>query len=115
MDEYLGEWCQGAESKHATMVEQRNAPVLEGSQRMTDDEICTQVLGQRAGGWLNGIGNGYIAPTSSSSSSAASRAELDQARRVSKGGHRSPDVNDGNGETTAKRIDGYLESEDGCH
>ncbi|XP_057966041.1 uncharacterized protein LOC131156404 [Malania oleifera] len=32
----LGEWCDGAQSKHARMVELRDAPVEEGSQQMTN-------------------------------------------------------------------------------
>ncbi|XP_057955072.1 uncharacterized protein LOC131149045 [Malania oleifera] len=40
-----GEWCKGAQDRHARMVELRDAPISEGSPHMTDFEITSQVLG----------------------------------------------------------------------
>ncbi|KAA0056012.1 CACTA en-spm transposon protein [Cucumis melo var. makuwa] len=79
-DHYINRAFQAAEDAHNQMLELQSQPTLEGSQPLSEDEICDQVLGRRPG-YSKGLGWGpkpkarRTASASSSSTSCSQSTE----------------------------------------
>uniref|UniRef100_A0A9I9EGG5 CACTA en-spm transposon protein n=1 Tax=Cucumis melo TaxID=3656 RepID=A0A9I9EGG5_CUCME len=80
---------QAAEDAHNQMLELQSQPIPEGSQPLSEDEICDQVLGRRPG-YSKGLGWGpkpkaRRTASASSSSTSCSQRSLRREKNVGKG------------------------------